>query len=223
MIAPPRPPYDDPELLIKEARARQLRRRVLGAAGVAVAAAIGLSAYALLGTGGATGTTSPPRALTGVVTDCRAQQLSASAGLGGATMSELGSVTLTNTSGVPCALPLTVPRVMILLDGQPLTVRQEPWSESSAAESFPSQPIRVLRPGAKADIWLQWRNWCGRPSASASIRPIFALGFAHGLNLRAPTTGLSPSPPVCAAPGHASWLNVSPPVPTGLVKNANSS
>jgi hypothetical protein len=48
MIAPPRPPsHDELEALIKEARERQLRRRLLGAAGVAVAAAIGLGAYAL--------------------------------------------------------------------------------------------------------------------------------------------------------------------------------
>ena len=42
MIAPPRPPsHDELEALIKEARARQLRRRLLGAAGVAIAAALG--------------------------------------------------------------------------------------------------------------------------------------------------------------------------------------
>jgi uncharacterized protein DUF4232 len=49
MIAPPRPPaHDELEALIKEARARQLRRRLLGAAGVAIAAALGLSIYAFM-------------------------------------------------------------------------------------------------------------------------------------------------------------------------------
>jgi len=48
MLAPPRPPsHDELEALIKEARARQLRRRLLGAAGVAVAAVLALSIYAL--------------------------------------------------------------------------------------------------------------------------------------------------------------------------------
>jgi hypothetical protein len=48
MLAPPLPPSpDEREALIREARARQLRRRLLGAAGVAVAAAFGLSAYAI--------------------------------------------------------------------------------------------------------------------------------------------------------------------------------
>jgi hypothetical protein len=48
MVAPPKPPsHDELEALIKEARARQLRRRLLGAAGVAIAAALALSAYAV--------------------------------------------------------------------------------------------------------------------------------------------------------------------------------
>ena len=48
MIAPPRPPsHDELEALIKEARARQLRRRLLGTAGVAIGAALVLGAYAL--------------------------------------------------------------------------------------------------------------------------------------------------------------------------------
>src|SRR5436305_1032897 len=52
MLAPPRPPsHDDAEALIKEARERQLRRRLLRAAGVVIAAALGLSAYAILSAG----------------------------------------------------------------------------------------------------------------------------------------------------------------------------
>jgi hypothetical protein len=48
MIAPPKPPsHDELEALIKEARARQRRRRLLGAAGIATAAAAVLGAYAL--------------------------------------------------------------------------------------------------------------------------------------------------------------------------------
>jgi hypothetical protein len=48
MIATPRPPSNDQlEALIREARERQLRRRLLGAASVAIVAAIGLGAYAL--------------------------------------------------------------------------------------------------------------------------------------------------------------------------------
>ncbi len=46
MIAPPSPPlHEDLELLIKEARDRQLRRRLIGAAGIAIAAAVSLGIY----------------------------------------------------------------------------------------------------------------------------------------------------------------------------------
>jgi hypothetical protein len=52
MFAPPKPPsHDELEALIREARSRQRRRRLLGAAGVAVVAALALSVYGLLGLG----------------------------------------------------------------------------------------------------------------------------------------------------------------------------
>jgi Domain of unknown function (DUF4232) len=48
MMAPPKQPsHEEPEALIEEARARQLRRRLLGAAAVAIAAAVAFGAYAL--------------------------------------------------------------------------------------------------------------------------------------------------------------------------------
>lgn len=49
MIAPPKPPsHDELEALIKEARERQLRRRLFGAAVVAIAAGVGLAMWAAL-------------------------------------------------------------------------------------------------------------------------------------------------------------------------------
>lgn len=61
MIAPPRlPSPEELEALIKEARARQLRRRLLAAAGVAIATALGLSIYALV-TGGTNKTATAAR------------------------------------------------------------------------------------------------------------------------------------------------------------------
>jgi hypothetical protein len=58
MIAPPKPPSSDElELLIKEARERQLRRRLVGAATVAIAAGVGLAVWATL-PGGSKPTTS---------------------------------------------------------------------------------------------------------------------------------------------------------------------
>lgn len=52
-VAPPGP--DELELLIREARERQLRRRLLGAAAVAIVAAIGLSVYGFVTGGSAQG------------------------------------------------------------------------------------------------------------------------------------------------------------------------
>ena len=48
MLAPPKPSHDDAELLIKEARERQQRRRLLGAAGVAIAAGLTLGIHAVV-------------------------------------------------------------------------------------------------------------------------------------------------------------------------------
>ncbi len=58
MLAPPKPPsHDELEALIKEARARQLRRRLLGSAGIAIAAALALGIYAAIGSNSASGRT----------------------------------------------------------------------------------------------------------------------------------------------------------------------
>src|SRR2546423_6429846 len=100
MIAPPKPaPHDELEALIKEARERQLRRRLLGAAGVAIAAALGLSVYAFIGGASPSDLSQPPaeggRASAPL---CRSSQLSGSAFFQGATQTMLGGVSITNTS-----------------------------------------------------------------------------------------------------------------------------
>src|SRR5438874_5435668 len=113
MIAPPRPPsHDESEALIKEARARHLRRRLLGAAGIAVAAALGLGVYALM-IGGNQSARSAQRRGSASVLFCRSGQLSGSAGFQGSTQAMLGSVTLQNTSDVACSLPQRRPLVTI--------------------------------------------------------------------------------------------------------------
>ena len=80
MIAPPRrQSHDELEALIKEARARQLRRRLLGATGVAIAAALGLSMYAVM-TGGSVNGVTQANAGRASAPFCRSAQLSGSAG-----------------------------------------------------------------------------------------------------------------------------------------------
>src|SRR5215471_19310161 len=104
MIAPPRPPsHDELEALIKEARARQLRRRLLGAAGLAIAAALALSVYAFLAGNSPVNLAQPPAhggRATGPL--CRAAQLSTAFGFQGSTQAMMGGATLANTSASAC-------------------------------------------------------------------------------------------------------------------------
>ncbi len=207
MIAPPKPPaQDELEALIKEARERQLRRRLLGSAGVAIAAAIGLGAYALA-TGGGTNRLVDGSPAPVVAPRCRASQLSASArGLNGGGFGTMdGPATLTNVSDTACSLPSGRPLVRILWRG-----RIVPTRETKEASEGP--PLRVLAPHSRAAIFLSWGNWCGKPSEGtvSRIRPTFQLRFAGGLEVNAP--GWVATPPGCISPGGGSVIAVSRPV-----------
>jgi hypothetical protein len=203
MIAPPRPPaHDELEALIKEARERQLRRRLLGAAGVAIAAAIGLSVYALNDSHGGRTVLSDNASGAGAP-ECRASQLSATAGLNGATGTMLGSAMLTNTSATPCSLPSTSPQVSIFWRGRQMPARQEGFSDSGGI------PVRVLAPGAAAFVHMGWAEWCGKPSAGTLIRPTFRLRFG-GLEVAARAHVMTP--PRCDVPGTEAAIRVGRPV-----------
>ena len=119
MIAPPRPPsHDELEALIKEARERQLRRRLLGAAGVAVAAAIGLGIYALT-IGDSNRSTGAAPSGPGGVPLCRSSQISVSIpGLTGVIeQGRTGLFVMTNKSGSACSLPLRPPTASVTRHG----------------------------------------------------------------------------------------------------------
>jgi len=199
MIAPPKPPPDELEALIKEARARQLRRRLLGAAGVAIVAAGGLSLYALVGGGGPSALTQPP-ANAGRVTGprCRAPQLSASVGFQGATQTLVGGATVTNVSGRSCSLPTTWPRVRIRSNGKRLPVVERRPAES---RRFSEKPARVLAPGAVAVLEMQWADWCGRRSLPNER---FVIHLGPELTITARTVAAPP----CFAPRRTSVLIV---------------
>jgi len=194
MLAPPKPPsHDEPEALIKEARQRQLRRRMLGAASIAVAAAIGLGAYAFV-TGGRLDSVGQGPAKGGRATGplCRASQLSATAFFEGATGSMLGGAKI-RSSEAACSLPSRAPLVQIVWQGRVMPVRQVDGMAVSGAT-----PVRVLAPGARAFIYMQWREWCGNPPETTVIRPVFQLRFP-GLAVNARAVEMSP--PRCDSPG----------------------
>lgn len=206
MIAPPKPPsHHELEALIKEARARQLRRRLLGAAGVAIAAAVGLSIYAFAA--GSDGKREDAANAPAAAPLCHASQLSASAdGMNGAAFGTMeGAARLTNVSGSDCSLPSGRPRVRILWRGRIVSTR-----EVTAASEGP--PLPVLAAHSRATILLSWGNWCGKPSEGTTswIRPTFLLRFGDGLKVAAP--GSVATPPGCTNKRAGSVIAVSRPV-----------
>jgi Protein of unknown function (DUF4232) len=206
VVAPPKPQsHDELEALIREARARQLRRRLLGAAAVAIAAALGLGLYVLLVGGGLNGvgrSRSTPAAPA-----CRSSELAASAELNGAAFGTMeGGATLTNIGQSACSLPGGRPTVAIFWQGRIMPTRE------TAIPSKVAPPLRLLAPQAKATILLSWANWCGRPREGTVgwIRPTYRLRFADGLRVEAP--GRVATPPGCLNKRGVSVLAVSPPV-----------
>jgi hypothetical protein len=182
MIAPPKPPsHDELEALIKEARARQLRRRLLGAAAVAIAAAAGLSVFGLaLGASGPTagdstgGVGEPP--------PCRASQLSATSYWNGAVGTLINFFTIANRSGSSCSLPLRGPAVLLRWRGSVLAIQQSlPRDKFGFAPN--AKPLHILEPSRKAAVYMQWSNWCGRPHSGLTTS--VTLRFGGGLRVTA--------------------------------------
>jgi hypothetical protein len=200
MIARPRPqPHDELEALIKEARARQLRRRLLGMAGVAIAAALGLSMYAVV-TGGRVHGVTQANAGRASAPFCRSAQLSGSAGFQGATQTMLGAVTIRNTGNAGCSLPQRRPLASISWRGKALAT-----TERRMMTGPPWPDARVLAPGTSANVFFQWWS-CGGPGPRAAVRPTFELRFGHGLVVNARSSDVTPA--FCAGLGGQRYLDV---------------
>ena len=187
MLAPPKPPsHDDPGALIKEARERQLRRRLVGAAGVAIVAALGLSAYALAIGGGGHGRRAGGSASAGAPL-CRASQLAASFGPGGAAGTDLGGLIVRNTAGTACSLPAGRPDVNVTFRGEPLRTVERSWPP---AENFGRPARRLLAPGARAFLEIGWGDDCMTVTTTAPSSPDATLRvrFRDGLSMVVPET-----------------------------------
>jgi hypothetical protein len=194
VLAPP-PPQDELEALIREARERQLRRRLLGAASVAIAAAVGLSVYGLLLGNGAPKT---PSASAGTPPPlCRASQLSVAMFFEGATQTMLGGARITNTGATTCSFPRGRPVVAVSWHGRTWPVRERPMPSSTAP---PWHRVRVLAPGATASVFLQWWDqwFCAQRLQDWSFDPRFELRFT-GLTVFGTATRMPV--PDCGKPG----------------------
>jgi hypothetical protein len=166
--SPPRPPSQEtPEALIPEARQRQRRRWLIGAAWLALTAALVLGIHAIT-TGGGTpatiggssgGGSGPPL--------CRSKQLETKhlapglpAVFNQVSLLGVGITVVANTSRAACSLP--TPEVSIYSHGQRLGVQQVQGLAFRIGPKAP--PTHVLEPGKSAQIDLTWRNWCGSPT-----------------------------------------------------------
>lgn len=204
MIAPPRPPsHDELEALIKEARERQLRRRLFAAASAAVLAAAGLAIYALTAGGGAQGgvTSGSPA---GGAPLCRSSQLSVAAIWDGAAGHLFNFFTITNRGAGACSLPSGRPTVLLTRGGSLLKVEQRTLSDN-----YPGKPVSTLAPGRRAVVHLAWWNWCGPNVAYEHTATNVTVQFAGGLSVTAPH--LLEQPP-CMDAAYPSVISASRPL-----------
>ena len=208
MIAPPRPAsHDELEALLKEARQRQLRRRLLGAAGVAVAAAIALGIYALTIGNSNRNTRAAPIGPGGVPL-CRSSQISVSIPILAGVIEEgrTGLFVMTNKTGSPCSLPLRPPRASVTRHGARLPVRQVGGRGIVLGSWAPLRETHLLKPGGQAAISSYWQNWCG----SHSYRPMFTEDFRFDSQL-AVSVPIGPHP-FCPDRAGPSTIRVSRPL-----------
>jgi hypothetical protein len=180
MIAPPKPQeHEELEALIKEARERQLRRRLLGAAAVAIAAALALGIYAVTFAGNPS-RTAGSNAQHGGGSICRSSELSASAEFNGLAGSLSGSVMIWDTSHSSCSLPRTRPVVLISSPGKQIAIKE------TVVKPLNPNDVPRLAGGAMAEVYLEWANWCGKEPTSLTLR------FGQQLQVTAPLVNTNP-------------------------------
>lgn len=151
--SPPRPPFQDElDALIREARERQLRRRLLGAAAIAILAAASLGIYAVFSEGSSRPTAGA--SASGLATTCPRGALSLSLQTQGTATQAVTFLTIRNPQGLTCSI--TAPVVFeITANGQRARVLGNPLRLRLHA---------TLR-GTRSSFWplngVWWGNYCG--------------------------------------------------------------
>ena len=178
--SPPRPPSQhEVDALIREARVRQLRRRLLGAAVIAVIAAANLGIYALVSAGSSRHTVG---AAAGLATACPFSALPLSLQTQGTATQAVFFLTIQNPQRLTCSINAPV-ILEITENGHPAPISDNPIHATLHA---------TLR-GARSSIWppsgAWWANWCGsrkgfrltaRVEAHAVSAPISILPQCFG-------------------------------------------
>lgn len=156
VLAPP--PRDELEALIREARERQRRRRIVATATVAVLGAAGLVGYALVARDGSQGRGRPQGQLAGLPR-CHSNQLRLSVppawGAAAGTMYE--PATLTNTSGSSCTVAGWPALRRLDATGQRIPVRLERWVYRLRGSAPYS--VVTLAPGKTATFDIFGSDW----------------------------------------------------------------
>lgn len=152
--SPPRPPsQDELDALIREARERQLRRRLLGAAAVAITAAASLGIYAVFSAGSSRPTSGAPG--WGSATTCPLSALPLSLQTQGTATQAVTFLTIRNPQRLTCSI--TAPVVFeITANGQRAHVLGNPLRLRL------HMTLRGVRSGS---LWplngVWWANYCG--------------------------------------------------------------
>lgn len=185
--SPPRPPQDELDALIREARERQLRRRLRGAAAVAIAAAATLGIYALLS--GSTPRSTAGRSRSAIATTCRLTTLALSLQTQGTATEAVTFLILRNPHASTCSI--SAPAVFEVtanghraqVVGDPLRDRLHMTLHGTKRSYFPLQ-----------GVW--WGNWCGSRNG---------LRMTARVGSRSLTTSFH-FVPLCNQPSHKSTL-----------------
>jgi hypothetical protein len=139
---------------------------------------------------------------------CTAADLRATAALGGAAGSVVGSIDLTNISANTCTLTGR-PILTISTPAGPVSVHVvdvAPQFQADGASPPHGWPIVRVRPGSKAAIRVRWGNPC--PQLAGPARWSVNLGGGMG-TLDVSGADATPPPP-CNGPSEPSTLDVGP-------------
>lgn len=191
--APPQPPsQDELDALIREARERQLRRRLSAATAITVATAVGLGSYALT-SGGSPGTAPVSRHAAGLA-NCPLNGVGLSLQTQGSATQSVTFLTVRNPNHLTCSIStpvvfeITQNGHRVPISGNPVRVRLHAILRRTRSSYAPAPP---------GGIW--WGNWCGSPKGLRMTARLGSRSLATRFNVLPVCLGSSQQSAVTAA------------------------